>query len=241
MNKQVSKFSYIAVVIPAYRESRNLALLLPRIIRTLPGVLIIIVDDSDSIEGSKTSEAIKKLQYKRVSLIKREGKKGRGSAVLAGLTYALRMSDIQYVIEMDADLAHAPEECIRLLRAAPQYDMVIGSRYLRGSKINDWPMQRLIQSKIINFVLYYWLGLHITDYTNGFRLYSRSVVEFLMGAQLKETGFIALSEIAYKIQKKGFVIGEVPISFSDRQFGKSNADIRELIQSLIGVIRIRLS
>ena len=219
----------VAVIIPAYHESDNLKILLPRLLKTLPGALVIVVDDSECRET-----------YENVMTVWRHSKNGRGSAVLDGLRFALRQKNVQYFLEMDADLAHAPEECTDFIAAARHSDMVIGSRYLNGSVIADWPMYRLIQSKIINIFLRLLLGLHLTDYTNGFRLYTRPVVEFLMKTPMKEKGFISLSEIAYKVQRQGFRISEIPVSFKDREFGKSNANIRELLVSLIGAFRIRM-
>jgi len=117
--------------------------------------------------------------------------------------------------------------------------MVVGSRYMKGSLIAKWTWSRLIQSKIINFLLTYWLGLHITDYTNGFRAYSRKACQFLITAPLREKGFIVLSEIAYMLHSHGFRIMEVPITFTDREYGKSNANFSELMHSLRGVFLLR--
>lgn len=229
MKNNTSPYRNVAVIIPAYCESDNLQILLPRISKTLPGAYVVVVDDSEYPE-----------EYSGVMTLRRGAKKGRGSAVVDGMKCALHKPYIKYFIEMDADLAHAPEECIAFIRAAAHADMVIGSRYLNGSVIKDWPMYRLVQSRIINFFLRYLLGLRLTDFTNGFRLYTRPVVEFLAGTPMKEKGFIALSEIAYTVQRHGFRISEIPVSFKDRKFGTSNANIRELIVSLIGAFRIRL-
>lgn len=219
----------VAVIIPAYCESDNLKILLPRLRKTLPGVYVVVVDDSEC-----------PMEYSNVVTIHRGTKKGRGSAVLDGMKCVLRKPYIQYVIEMDADLAHDPGECRRLIEASEHSDMVIGSRYMHGSRIENWPMYRLVQSRIINFFLRFLLGLRLTDFTNGFRLYKRPVVEFLVKTGVKEKGFIALSEIAYKVHRHGFRISEVPVSFNDRKFGISNANLRELLASLIGAFRIRI-
>lgn len=232
MKNNRSPYHDVAVIIPAYCESDNLKILLPRILKTLPGAHIVVVDDSEYPESRRTESVV---------ILYRGAKKGRGSAVLDGMKCALKKSYIQYFIEMDADLAHAPEECRAFIEASAHSDMVIGSRYLHGSVIENWPMYRLVQSKIINIFLRYLLGLRLTDFTNGFRLYTRPVVEFLVKTPMKETGFIALSEIAYKVHRRGFRISEIPVSFKDRKFGTSNADIRELIVSLVGAFRIRFS
>lgn len=221
----------IAIIIPAYKEQQNLRILLKDVQRYLPRALIVVVNDSPSDHE----------EYPGVILIARETKMGRGSAVLRGFTEALKHKEIKYFFEMDADLAHLPAECKRFLAVRPSADMVIGSRYLESSRIVKWPLYRLVQSKVINIFLRYLLGLHISDFTNGFRLYKRPVVKFLINTPMKERGFIALSEMAYKIHKHGFSITEVPVSFTDRKFGSSSANIHELFVSLIGAFRIRFS
>jgi dolichol-phosphate mannosyltransferase len=213
--------------------------LLANILRILPSARIIVVDDSMGIERGNTETVCEKYS-KQVICLSRNMKLGRGSAVIEGMKKALTNKAVQVCIEMDADLAHDPNEIPILLSKIDQVDMVIGSRYLKGSKIVKWPVSRLVQSKIINFLLKYWLGLHISDYTNGFRAYSRKACEYLSSIQLFEKGFISLSEVAYMLQKKGFTIAEVPITFTDRKFGTSNANFKELITSLLGVIRIKM-
>lgn len=219
----------IAIIIPAYNEEQNLRVLLKGIQKYLPGARIIIVDDSP-----------KPARYPGAVVIERRKKLGRGSAVLAGLAEALTDKTIAYCFEMDADLAHSPGEFRKFLAVRTKADLVIGSRYLTSSRIVKWPWYRLIQSRMINIFLRLWLGLHLTDYTNGFRLYSREAASCLLRAHLREHGFIALSEMAYVLKKNGFSMTEVPISFSDRKFGQSNANISELFRSLTGALRIRL-
>ncbi len=221
--------SDIAVVIPAYNEEKNLRILLKDIYRYLPDALVVIVDDSPA-----------KMILPGTIVISRGQKLGRGSAVIRGLAEALTHKEIRYCFEMDADLAHSPSEFNRFLKERSTADLIVGSRYLKQSHIVQWPRHRLVQSRLINAFLRIWLGLHLTDYTNGFRLYSRKAAEFLLTAPLRETGFIALSEIAYKLQQNGFRIMEVPITFRDRKYGFSNANVQELFRSLAGAIRIRV-
>jgi dolichol-phosphate mannosyltransferase len=214
--------------------------LLPGIIRTIKRVCIVVVDDSSGQEQAETETMCRKDPH-HILYIPRNGKSGRGSAVIDGMRKAADLPSVRVCVEMDADLAHDPHEIPVLLSGLKYSDVVIGSRYMNGSNIIAWPLARLIQSKIINFMLRYWLGLHISDYTNGFRAYSGKACEYLLSVPLREKGFIALSETAYKLKKKGFVISEVPITFTDRKFGTSNADWKELLSSLIGVIRLRFS
>ncbi len=211
---------HITVVIPAYNESQNLSRLIPRIMLILPQATIIVVDDSSGIERMRTKRCC--IKYKKsVIFLSRNKKGGRGSAVLDGMKVALQRTSSEIIIEMDADLAHDPKEIPRLCLSIGRYDMVVGSRYMSGSRLASWTWSRIIQSKIINFFLKYWLDLRLTDYTNGFRAYSRRACQYLVTAPMREKGFIVLSEIAYRLSKEGFRITEVPTSFTDREYGKS--------------------
>ncbi len=230
----------IAIIIPTYKEILNITILVKRILTIFPKSKIIIVDDSPREENKTLQKHFQK--YKDiVSIYSRFNKYGRGSAVITGFKEALKDKTIDFFFEMDADLAHDPEEIINFLKKRNKADLIIGSRYLYESKITRWPLRRLIMSKAINFFLRMWLGLNLSDYTNGFRMYNRKSLEFLCVVPLKEKGFVSLSEIAYKLNCAGFKIAEVPISFTDRRFGKSNAGIREHFNSLIGVMRIPFS
>lgn len=230
---------HVAVIIPSYNESKNLAILLPSVIAVIPSVSIYVIDDSEGIERDETKRVCGLLNQS-VTVITRKGKLGRGSAVVSGMKKVLEQTDCEYIIEMDADLAHDPRDIHLFFSKIQSADMVIGSRYLKESSIKDWPWYRLVQSRIINVFLKYWLGLSISDYTNGFRMYKRRAAEYIVSIPLYEKGFISLSEIAYRLKEHGFHITEVPTSFTDRKFGVSNAGPKELYMSLIGAIRIRL-
>lgn len=234
------------VVIPSFNEARNISILSKRIFEYLPKTKIIIVDDSGIGENSllkKTINSDYELKRKKILIISRFKKMGRGSAIMLGFKEMLKDKSVEYFFEMDADLAHDPKDFSKFLKnvASEKSDLVIGSRYMDKSKIIKWPLKRLILSKMINFFINIWLGLKLSDYTNGFRLYNRKTVQFLSDIELKEKGFIALSEIAYKLKKNGFKISEVPISFTDRTYGKSNAGLKEFVWSLIGIIRIKFN
>ncbi len=230
----------IAIIIPTYKEIENITILVKRILTSFPKAKIIIVDDSPVKDNELLQKQFKK--YKDiVTIYSRLKKGGRGSAVIDGFKEALKNKNIDFFFEMDADLAHNPEEIVNFIKKRNDADLVIGSRYLSESKITAWPIRRLILSKTINLFLRLWLELNLSDYTNGFRMYNRKALEFLCTVPLKEKGFISLSESAYKLKKAGFKIAEIPISFTDRRYGKSNAGIKEHFNSLIGVIRIRLS
>ena len=228
------------IIIPSYNEVKNIPILIKRINKELPGVFIFIVDDSDIKENNKLKLFIKK--KKKINLISRFKKEGRGSAVLLGFKNALRNKKIKYFFEMDSDLAHDPREFQRFINEIKvfPYDLIIGSRYKSGGKIINISKDRTILSRVINVSLYIWLGIKISDYTSGFRLYSRKAVEYIVKSKIESKGFIALSEIAYKLSNAGFKISEVPITWNYRIYGKSNVNFKELFISLFYVIKIRL-
>lgn len=230
----------IAISIPSYNESKNIKTLIGKIRKSIKNVLIVIVDDSSPSENKKIRVIVKN-SGRNIHLISRMSKLGRGSAVMEGFRYAYTRG-AEYFFEMDADLAHDPADLQKFVDEIlkTKAALVVGSRYMRGSKIVKWPIWRLTLSKIINFSLNIWLNLGISDYTNGYRLYNRKAVAFLLRAKLQERGFILLSEMAYKLKKKKFKIAEIPITFTDRTKGKSSMGLRELILSLLGAIRIRL-
>lgn len=235
----------IGVVIPSYNESSNIISLLSKIKETLPEALIVIVDDSNKKENRRLKLNISKSKFrnnKDIVLISRFKKSGRGSAVLRGYEELSKDKSIEYFFELDADLSHNPAEALIFLKEIKRKkaDVVIGSRYLYKSKITKWPLKRKVLSKIINAFINTWLGLELSDYTNGFRLYNRRAIGFLLKIQLKEKGFIALSEAIFRLKKNGFKIVEIPISFTDREQGKSSAGLNEYKISIVGILRIRI-
>lgn len=236
------KNNEIAVIIPSYNESKNIEILINRILKLFKGITIIIVDDSSGQEKHRINEFIKKNQNKNLILISRTKKLGRGSAVLRGFREGLKNKSKKLFFEMDSDLAHNPDEIQRFLNKIEKgnYDLIIGSRYIPGGTIVNVTKDRIFLSKIINIFLQFWLSIKVSDYTGGFRVYNRKAVEFLVRSNLKSKGFIMLSEKLYKLSRNGFRIGEVPISVTVRKHGKSNLDTKELINSLIFVIRMRL-
>lgn len=233
-------YERLAIILPTYNESKNLRILLTKIYNEVPGACVIIVDDSNPSENIKIKRIVK--LYTNVEILTRQKKLGRGSAVLHGFEHALRNKKIRYFVEMDTDLAHDPHELHMLQKKmhAENAQLVIGSRYMTKSKIVDWPLRRLVMSKLINLFLNLWLGLKLHDYTNGYRMYTSNAVEHLVRTGLHEKNFITLSESAFLLKKKNMRIIEVPITFTDRKHGISSVGFNELFVSLMGAFRIKL-
>jgi dolichol-phosphate mannosyltransferase len=229
----------LAIVIPSYNDLDNIPLVVRSLQQVAPKATIIVVDDSSASEKAKLPKL--KKQFKDITILERNKKSGRGSAVLLGFTHALQNPAIAYVVEMDADTSHDPADLPSLLDQQGKADVVIGSRYLQKSKIINWPKKRLFLSRMINkLLLNNLLGLGLHDYTNGYRMYTRKAAEYLLKIRLYETGFLLLSETAYQLKKAGFTFMEVPITFTDRKFGKSSVTFTDLLENLFGAFRIRL-
>ena len=224
------------IIIPTYNEKKNIKILLNKIFNILQNIRVLIIDDTPNQELK--SEIV---EFKNVTYIHREGKKGRGSAVLTGMNHALQNYDFTYLIEMDADLSHNPNEvpdnlafCLK-----NKIDLLVSSRYLKESKIINWPLKRKILSYLANFLAKNILKVPIQDYTNGFRIYSKKSSEYVVKNCGKVgDGFIILSEILVHLYYSGFNIQERSTVFVDRVRGNSNVNLIEIIRSLLGLLKI---
>ena len=226
------------LVIPTYNERDNLRPLVEQILRLPHSLLVVVVDDSSPDGTGQVADEVAK-QTPGVKVIHRSGKGGRGSACIAGFRYALEETDAPLVMEMDADFSHHPRYVPALIDKAQEYDVVIGSRYLRDSRIVDWGLSRRIFSRLANLFARVMLGVPISDYTNGFRCYRRAVLEALDFESIQATGYIVLSEMALILHKHGARFGEVPTVFVNRQRGKSNTTLSEIIDAFTTVLELR--
>lgn len=224
------------IIIPTYNEADNIGDLVLKLTSLYADVDVLVVDDG----VDTTAEIVTKLSTAnpRILCMKRSGKGGRGSAVLAGFRYGLERS-YRTFIEMDADFSHKPEEVALLLSAIERYDMVVGSRYIPGSEIHEWGMKRTIFSYLANKFARLMLQIPISDYTNGFRCYTRHAVESLHMDQIDAKGYVVLSEVAMQLHRLGMHIGEVPTIFVNRRRGISNLTRKEIREAFLSVVRIR--
>ena len=223
----------LAIIIPTYNEALNLPHLVPRIRAVQPDAQILVVDDGSPDGTAAVADGLD------VGVLSRSTKSGRGGAVLAGLIQASGDPDNEWFLEMDADLSHQPEELERLLAVGDGADMVVGSRYLPGARIEGWSWRRKVWSRMSNRMIRTVLGVPMSDFTNGYRLYSRRAVEHLAGRRLRETGYISLSEWAYALHRARMTIREVPTTFINRRLGTSNMSASEAVDALRGLIRMR--
>jgi len=231
----------ISIVIPTYNEKENIRELIDTVFRNQSTAHVVVVDDN-SPDG--TASVVKKMQkkQKRLYLLIRKKEKGRGASVIDGFSYVMnKLPGDRFIIEMDSDFSHNPADIAKLLKKKGKKIVVIGSRYVHGSKIIDWPRWRLILSKISNWYIRLVLRAPINDYTMGFRCYSRDAIKILLQKPIQHKGFITLSETAYRLHQSKFQFIEVPITLRDRTKGRSNATFFEVIRSFVAIVQIRLS
>ena len=228
----------LLIIIPAYNEGKNLIELLKKIKSENDNWNIIIIDDSENFETNKLIENYKE---KKIYYIKRNLKMGRGSAVRFGFEYS-KKNKFDYILEMDADLSHNPSEIKLLLNKliSKKYDLVIGSRYLKNSKIIGWPIKRRIFSKLSNFFARFLFGFGLTDYTNGFRVYNSKAINELIKYPIENNGFMYLTETFTILKKKNFKISEQATVFINRKKGSSSLRLSEILRSFVGIIKLKL-
>ena len=229
----------VLVVIPTFNEAENIPLLVPLVLAQGLEVDVMVVDDGSPDGTGQIADDLAATLQPRVGVVHRSSKSGRGGAVMAGFRAALPDPRYAHFAEMDADLSHQPEELPALLAASSGADMVVGSRYIPGGRIEGWSSRRRVWSRSSNRIIRWVLGAPMTDFTNGYRLYSRRAVELLAAAPLRETGYITLSEWAFAIHRAGLPIREVPTVFINRRFGKSNMTASEAIGAIRALVRMR--
>ncbi len=232
------KYNRACVIIPTYNEVDNIEQLIHDIAAVAVGINIIVVDDN-SPDG--TSAVVSSLQkcYPHLYLISRSGKAGRGGAVIEGIRRAMNLK-ADYILEMDADFSHDPKDIIRFLDIIQDgYDVVVGSKHLRNSKIVGWDWKRKYLSLCGNLFARLMLGVPLCDYTNGFRCYTRKSLEAINFEQVHATGYVVLSEMIYQLHHLGYRIKEVPIVFVNRRRGLSNLTLAEVTGAFKTIVAIK--
>ncbi len=226
------------VIIPTYNELKNIQNLIPIINSSYPDLDILIVDDN-SPDG--TAKFVKELSEKdkRIKLIEREGKMGLGTAYATGFQYAL-FNDYECVIQMDADFSHDPKEIKKMLEYIKEYDLVIGSRYITGVNVVNWPMMRLLLSYFANVYTRIITGLPVMDCTGGFKCFRKEVLAAIDLTKIKSNGYSFQIEMNYFAWKKKFSIKEFPIVFVDRVEGHSKMSKKIVREAIFLVWKLRM-
>ncbi len=225
------------IIIPTYNERQNIVLLIPEILKVVPGVSILVVDDS-SPDG--TAHCVHELAQSvdNVHVLERPGKQGLGRAYISGFRWALER-DYECMFEMDADFSHNPSYLPYFLRAIDTSDLVIGSRYIKGVNVVNWPMSRLLLSYTANMYARCITGLPVKDTTGGYKCFRRQVLEALELDRISSSGYSFQIEVNYLTWKKGFRISEIPIVFTDRERGESKMSTKIVREALVLLWKLR--
>ena len=226
------------VIIPTYNEAQNIERMIISVLNQNPFALEVLIIDDHSPDG--TADIVKQLKAKdpRIHLIERPEKLGLGTAYVAGFRYALA-NDYNYVLEMDADFSHDPKDINTLLEAAETYDVVIGSRYIQGVNVVNWPLSRLLLSMGASLYTRLITGLPVRDCTSGFKCYRRKVLESIKLDRIESDGYSFQIEMKFRAWKKGFSLYEVPIIFTDRVAGSSKMSKRIVREAIWMVWKLK--
>lgn len=226
------------VVMPTYNERENIARIVPEVLAVDESVELLVVDDN-SPDG--TADAVRGLDGwgERIHLLGRPGKLGLGSAYVAGFRKAMELG-ADYIMEMDADFSHDPKYVADFLKMMEVSDVVLGSRYLNGVNVINWPISRLILSYGANLYTRIVTGMPILDATGGFKCFRREVLETIDFASARSDGYSFQIELNYRCWKQGFRIREIPIVFVDRHSGSSKMSKRIIWEAVWMVWRLRL-
>lgn len=227
------------VIIPTYKEKENIEAIIKAISSLSIPFDILIIDDN-SPDG--TADIVKNLQpsMPNLHIIERPGKLGLGTAYISGFKWALE-KDYSYIFEMDADFSHDPRDLVRLYKECKDYgaDLAIGSRYISGVNVVNWPLSRVIMSYVASIYVRVVTGMRIMDTTAGFKCYRREVLENIKPDHIRSVGYGFQIEMKFIAWKLGYKIVEIPIVFTDRKLGTSKMSGGILNEALWGVLRMK--
>jgi dolichol-phosphate mannosyltransferase len=231
-------FEKTLIIIPTYNEIDNIERMIRTLFELYPAISLLIIEDG-SPDG--TAQVIKRLmtEFKTLFIIERKGKLGLGTAYITGFKWALE-KNYEYVFEMDCDFSHDPKQIPDLLDAAQSNDLVIGSRYIDGIRIINWPFRRLLLSYCASIYTRAITGIPIFDTTGGFKCFRRKALESLDFNRIISNGYSFQLELNYKVWVKNLKIKEVPIIFYERRDGQSKMGGGIIVEAVFAVFRLRL-
>ena len=226
------------VIVPTYNEADNVRELLPRILEQDPGIEVLVVDDRSTDGTAAIVEEIR-ANEPRIHILNRPGKMGLGTAYVDGFRYALER-DYDYVFEMDADFSHDPDSLPAFLEAIRDADLVVGSRYLNGVTVVNWPLTRLILSYCANLYTRIITRMPIKDATGGFKCFRRETLERIDLDRVNTDGYGFQIEMNFKVWRKGMRLKEIPILFVDRRVGISKMNNKIVWEAMWLVWKLRV-
>lgn len=224
----------IRILVPTYQELHTLPSIVHRIFEHNPQVDILVIDDNSPDGTGKLAEGLKQ-KYPKLEVLHRLNKEGLGAAYIDGFKSSISNYDV--LVEMDADGSHDPQDLIAILKEIPNYDCVLGSRWVPGGKVINWPKSREILSRGGNSYARLMLGIDIGDATGGFRAYKTTALKQLDLSDIDSQGYCFQVDMVRRLLKKGFKIKEVPITFTERTIGTSKMS-RGIVLEAFGKIGI---
>lgn len=225
----------VAVLIPTYNERENLPLIVARVRECVPDVDVVVLDDNSPDGTGQVADELAAADPK-VTVIHRQGKEGLGAAYLAGFRWALDQG-YDAVVEMDADGSHRPEDLPAMLEAAKDADLVIGSRYVRGGTVVNWPLSRKAISMGGNLYIRAILGMPVNDATAGYRVYRAGTLRRIGLDDVESAGYVFQTDLTVRTVRAGLRVVEVPITFIEREIGESKMDgdvVKESMRRITG-------
>lgn len=225
------------VIIPTYNEKENIESIVREVLQQDPRLHVLIVDDNSPDGTGAVADRLAQTIGK-VSVLHRQMKAGLGQAYVAGFRHALS-KDFDYILEMDADFSHDPKYLPDFLKSIEKADLVLGSRYISGVNVVNWPMSRLLLSYFANIYARWVTGLPVKDSTGGFKCYRRIVLEQIELDKIKSEGYSFQIETSYRAWKKGFKLKEIPIVFVDRKQGESKMSKKIVREAMWMVWKLR--
>jgi dolichol-phosphate mannosyltransferase len=227
----------ILACIPTYNEKDNIRQIIEAVLKQGQDIEVLIIDDNSPDGTGDIIESMKKTND-RIHLLRRAGKLGLGTAYIDGFKYGLTMPQIGYLMEMDADFSHNPNHIKQFREEIKTADVVIGSRYINGISIVNWPISRLLLSYFASKYVRWITGLPVKDPTGGFKCFRREVLQSLNLDKIKSNGYFFQIEMNFYIWRAGFKIKETPIIFIERQVGVSKMSKRIVLEAIWGVWRL---
>lgn len=230
------------VIIPTYNESENISAIVGAVMDLPDGFDVLVVDDNSPDGTASIVKALQETYPSRLHLLERPGKQGLGTAYLAGFAWALDR-DYEYVFEMDADFSHNPADLPRLRKACAEEgaDLAVGSRYVSGVNVVNWPMGRVLMSFYASRYVRLVTGMPINDATAGFVCYRRRVLKTIMGEKIRFKGYAFQIEMKFLAHRFGYRVVEVPIVFVNRALGTSKMSSGIFSEGFFGVLRLKWS
>jgi dolichol-phosphate mannosyltransferase len=218
------------VLVPTYNEVDNLRPLVHALLE-IPDVDVMVVDDGSPDGTGELADALARVHRERVCVLHRSGTRGFGLSYVEGMKHALRHSNAEVVCQMDADLSHLPADLPRLIAASKDADLVVGSRYVPGGRVVNWPMRRLLLSRFANEYVRTLTRMRVRDITSGFRCWRRQTLIDIPLAEIRSDGYAFQVEMMWHAHRLGRRIVEVPITFVERRLGQSKLSSRVVAES----------